>query len=60
MNPEEIKTLRKKMGLNQTQFAHKIGVHLQTISRWERGEMTPRGLALKALERMKNRVAKRL
>ena len=48
------------MGLNQTQFAHKIGVHLQTISRWERGEMTPRGLALKALERMKNRVAKRL
>ena len=59
MTPEEVKALRKVQGLTQEKFAKKIGVHSLTVSRWERGEMSPRGMALQALERMARRVAKR-
>ena len=38
---ETIKTLRKSSDLTQTQFAEKLGVHLQTISKWERGLLVP-------------------
>jgi len=34
----EIKKLRKKLGLTQDQFAVKLGVAPFTIRRWERGE----------------------
>lgn len=37
----KIKELRKTSGLNQTQMAKELGVHLQTISRYERGELEP-------------------
>ena len=30
-----LRTLRKKIGLTQEQLAEAIGVHLNTISRWE-------------------------
>ena len=59
MSSEQIKELRKHLGLTQTEFAEKIGVHLQTVSRWERGEMIPRGLALKALKQLAKRTAKK-
>lgn len=38
---ETIKRLRKASDLTQTQFADKLGVHLQTISKWERGLSEP-------------------
>lgn len=38
---KKIKELRKKRGLNQTEMAELLGVHLQTVSRYERGELTP-------------------
>ncbi len=38
---EAIKTFRKSSGLTQTQFADRLGVHLQTISKWERGLLAP-------------------
>lgn len=37
----KIKELRKARGLNQTQMAKELGVHFQTISRYERGELEP-------------------
>ncbi|NVN97547.1 helix-turn-helix transcriptional regulator [Candidatus Nomurabacteria bacterium] len=37
----KIKSLRKKAGLNQTEMAKAIGVHLQTISRYEQGKLIP-------------------
>jgi transcriptional regulator with XRE-family HTH domain len=37
----KIRELRKAKGLNQTQMAEMLGVHLQTISRYERGELVP-------------------
>jgi len=49
---ERVKELREKMGLTQEKFAARIGVHKITVSRWECGVITPRGMALKALERL--------
>ncbi len=38
-----LKELRKFLGLDQDQMAQKIGVHKQTLSRYERGEIIPSG-----------------
>lgn len=38
---ERIKTFRKAANLTQAQFADRLGVHLQTISKWERGLLMP-------------------
>lgn len=35
MTSNEIKEIRKGLGLNQTQFAKKMGVSLRTIQNWE-------------------------
>lgn len=56
MEPGQIKSIRKALGLTQEGFAKRIGVHKITVSRWERGEISPRGLALAALERLEGRV----
>ena len=37
----KLKQLRKNKKFNQTQMAELLGLHLQTISRYERGELTP-------------------
>jgi len=37
----KIKELRKSRKLNQTQMAEILGVHLQTICRYETGKLTP-------------------
>ena len=34
---------RKAKGINQDELAAAVGVHKQTISRWERGERAPNG-----------------
>ncbi len=41
MNSLEIQRLRKKLGLNQVEFAQLSGVHPITVSKWERGEASP-------------------
>ena len=38
---ERLKRFRKESGLTQLQFSEKIGVHLQTVSKWERGVSEP-------------------
>lgn len=38
MTAEELKTLRTKAGLTQTELADKIGTHKQVISAWENGK----------------------
>ncbi len=57
MNPNELKTWRKKLGLSQEKLARLLGSHRVSIAQWETGR---RGipsflpLALEALEyRMK-------
>lgn len=36
-----ILTVRKALGLSQVQFAQLFGVHFMTVSKWERGLVTP-------------------
>ena len=38
---ERLKKLRKSAGLTQTELADRMGVHPQTISKWERGISQP-------------------
>lgn len=43
--------VRKRLGLSQAAFAHRIDVSLETIRNWEQGKRSPTGPA-KALLRM--------
>ena len=52
LNPDQIKELRLRLKMTQDQFADEIGVHTMTVSRWERGQSTARGLALRELHRL--------
>lgn len=38
---EQIKSVRKAAGVTQQALADKLGVHLQTVSKWERGVSQP-------------------
>ena len=44
-----VKELRKKLGLNQDQFAVKLGVAPYTVRRWESGQSKPSPMALEKL-----------
>lgn len=46
---ERIRRLRKNAGLNQETLADYVGVHINTISRWENGIDIPKTLKLKKL-----------
>lgn len=48
--PDEIKALRKQLGLSQEALAEKLGVSFSTVNRWERGHRAPTKLALLRLE----------
>jgi len=37
VTPDELKRLRKRLGLSQQQLANELGVHVMTVSRWETG-----------------------
>ncbi len=41
MNSEQIKSVRKQMGLSQEAFAEVLGVSFATINRWENGKAVP-------------------
>ena len=43
MFPVELKTIRKNFRISQKKFAKVIGVHLSTLSRWERGKLECKG-----------------
>lgn len=44
-----LRELRKKAGLTQDELAECVGVHLNTISRWENGIDTPKTFKIKRL-----------
>lgn len=41
MSPDKILALRTSLGLSQVQFAQLFGVHFMTVSKWERGVISP-------------------
>ena len=51
--PEDIKILRYRMGLNQEEFAERAGTATSTIARWEMGSFKPSPLAVYRLETLR-------
>ena len=43
MEGREIKQIREKLGLSQAHFGQLLGVHAMTVSKWERGALSPNG-----------------
>ena len=41
MTPDEIRALRKRVGLTQSDFGEVLGVSQIAVSGWERGDRTP-------------------
>jgi DNA-binding transcriptional regulator YiaG len=58
MNFEEIKEIRKKLGLSQEALAQILGVSFQTINRWERRLFKPSRLAAEKIKQFIEREKK--
>lgn len=43
IGPAEVLAIRQALGLSQALFGRLIGAHTMTVSRWERGTLTPTG-----------------
>ncbi len=48
----DIARLRAHLDLSQEKFAEKLGVSVSTVGKWETGLHKPRGLSLRALDRL--------
>jgi DNA-binding transcriptional regulator YiaG len=46
---EEVRKIRKRLGLSQVAFARLVGVHEVTVSRWEHGVLAIREPTAKLL-----------
>ena len=57
MTPARIRKIRKALGFSQEDFAHILWITWTTVSRWESGAAAPRGLHLRILELLDQRVA---
>ncbi|MCI0653126.1 MAG: helix-turn-helix domain-containing protein [Methylococcaceae bacterium] len=42
----DVKVIREKVGMTQTEFAASFGISLGTLRHWERGDRKPQGPAL--------------
>ena len=52
MTAEEIKNIRRGLGLSQPEFGRRLKVASITISRWERGIQKPKPALLRKLNRL--------
>ena len=52
LSAEEIKKLRKTLGLTQSVFARKLKIDVITVSRWELGKQRPQQAVLRRLQRL--------
>ena len=44
--PVDVKNVRSKVGMSQSEFASAFGISVSTLRHWERGDRTPHGPAL--------------
>ena len=49
LDPIDVKAIREKVGMTQTEFAASFGISLGTLRHWERGDRKPHGPALALL-----------
>jgi DNA-binding transcriptional regulator YiaG len=54
MTPEEIREIRKNLGITQEKFAHLLGTTVASVNKWEAGRVKPSRLSLKELKEIKN------
>jgi len=54
MKGANVKEMRLSLGLTQEEFAHRLGVTLCTVNRWENNKTTPSRLALRQIEQFLN------
>lgn len=54
ITPVDIKSLRKKLGFSQSQFADIIGIPVATLRNWEQGRTNPEGPARVLITAIKN------
>jgi DNA-binding transcriptional regulator YiaG len=52
MDSNDVREIRLSMNLTQEEFAHRLGVTLCTVSRWENNKTSPSRLALKQIQRL--------
>ena len=52
MNINDIRSLRKGAGMTQEKLADKLGVAVNTVSRWERGDYAPNPKYIKQMAEM--------
>jgi DNA-binding transcriptional regulator YiaG len=50
--PAKVRTLRKRYGESQPEFAARISVHPETLRGWEQGRYTPEGPTALLLARL--------
>ena len=50
MEADNIRSLRRNLGMTQEEFAHEIAVTVSTVNRWENGHATPSKLAWRAIQ----------
>jgi DNA-binding transcriptional regulator YiaG len=58
MEPEEVRAIRKRLGLTQAALAAKLGVQREAVARWEIGTRPvtgPVALAIRSLKKSKRR-----
>jgi DNA-binding transcriptional regulator YiaG len=49
MDAEQIRSIRKRMGMTQEEFAERLGTYQEVISRWERGRARAGQFAVRAI-----------
>jgi DNA-binding transcriptional regulator YiaG len=47
--PGEVARIRKGAGLTQEEFAHALGISVDSVQAWEQGRRSPKGLYLQAV-----------
>ncbi|MBU05588.1 MAG: transcriptional regulator [Dehalococcoidales bacterium] len=52
IDAQEIIRKRHEMNLTQEEFAHKLGVTMATLQRWEMGKHTPSPMAARLLRKV--------
>ena len=58
MTGPEIRQLRKRLGMNQTQFAQLFDTQQITVSRWELGRHKPHKVFITAMQRLATETVK--
>jgi DNA-binding transcriptional regulator YiaG len=55
----QIKKLRQRLGITQEALAHRLGVTLVTVNRWENGHVKPTGLSVAMLDGVEKQLEKK-